>query len=55
LKFGRSNPTAKKGIKDLVIDFANTQAGRRIFKLSPILQFAWKSYRCSNSPKTEFL
>jgi len=35
LKLSRSNPAAKKGIKDLVIDFANTEAGRMIFKLSP--------------------
>jgi hypothetical protein len=32
LKLSRSNPAAKKGIKDLVIDFANTKAGRIIFK-----------------------
>jgi hypothetical protein len=32
LKFSRSNPAA---IKDLVIDFANTKAGRRIFTVRP--------------------
>jgi len=31
----RSNPAARKGIKDLVIDFANTKAGRIDFELSP--------------------